>query len=76
MKQIEKLFELIPKLQPIEFIGLARLLGVELLEEKKPRSCIAVTDDVLNKFDKLGRAQQRSILRMVKAATKKDANNS
>ena len=76
MKQIEKLFELIPKLQPIEFIGLARLLKVELLEDEKPRSFVAVTEDVLSKFDKLGRAQQRSILRMVKAATKKDANNS
>lgn len=76
MNQIEKLFELIPKLQPIEFVGLARLLKVELIENEEPRSFIAVTEDVLANFSKLGRGQKRTILRMVKAASKKDADNS
>lgn len=76
MKPTEKLFELIPTLHPIEFIGLARLLKVQLVEDDKPRMFSAVAEDVLRKFDKLDRAHKRAILRMVKAASKKDAGNS
>ena len=76
MKPTEKLFELIPTLHPIEFIGLARLLKVQLVEDDKPRPFSAVAEDVLATFDKLDRSHKRTILRMVKAASKKDASNS
>jgi len=49
-------------MEPIEFLGLARLLGVQVLEENKeatgekdkfkPRSFADVLEDVMAKFEK------------------------
>lgn len=81
MKESEKLFNLIPKLDAVEFTGLARLLKVQLLEEKnpeaeqtkdkyEPRGFVEVLNDVMIAYDKQNRNRKREILKLVKDATK------
>lgn len=59
-------------MQPIEFAGLARLLGVQLIEqaegEEKPkvRDFTEIFGDVMEKYDKLNRQRKREILKLVK----------
>lgn len=77
MKSNMQLIEMICKMQPIEFAGLARLLGVQILEpnpnleseeDKKyqPRSFADVLADVLAAFEKLNRTRRREIIKLVK----------
>ena len=75
MNSNSSLMEHITKMEPLEFAGLARLLGVSIVEdnpdleaEKKmvPRSFTDVFADVMAKFDKLGRAKQREIIKLIK----------
>lgn len=72
MKDIDKLIQIIPKLEPIDFIGLARLLKVNLIEEKdgktEPRDFIEVLDDTLKAYECSNRDRKREILRIVKKA--------
>ena len=91
MNNTEKLITLIPKLEAVEFMGLARVLKVKLFEEKdmsaekledkyQPRDFSDVLQDMLGNYNGLNRARKREILRIVKkAATKtkvnKDAGN-
>lgn len=77
MKPMDKLLKCIPTLEPIEFIGLAKLLGVNLLEqappdpekpekvELVPRSFTDVLADVLAKFDQANRTSKRQVLQLV-----------
>ena len=76
MKAMDKLIGIIPKLDTVEFIGLARLLKVPLMEpqkgEEKEKITLAARDftnvlnDVLAAFDALGRDRKREILRLLK----------
>lgn len=65
------------KMRPVEFAGLAKLLGVDIVrpnedssveEEKKmaPRPFADVLEDVMNKFNKLNRGRKREILKLIK----------
>lgn len=90
MKSNMQLIEMICKMQPIEFVGLARLLGVQVLklnsnleseEDKKyqPRSFADVLEDVLAAFEKLNRTRKREIIKLVKqsnSANRGDKNAS
>ena len=90
MTQNDKLLKLIPKLDVIQFIGLARILKVKLVEEKNPngetaadryqaRDFIDLLDDVLRNFELSTRARRREILQLLNAAIKagdSDADNS
>ena len=78
MTNTQKLFELIPKLDAVEFTGLARLLGVKLLtgavdEGGRPihREFMDVLDEMMGKYDVLNRERKREILRLIKKATSK-----
>lgn len=91
MKPIEQLINLIPKLEAVEFMGLARVLKVPVIEEAdmtaekiedkyKPREFSDVFSDILSNFNKLNRARKREILKLVKVASsnpkvKKNAGN-
>lgn len=83
MKEIDKLINIIPKLEPVEFMGLARVLKVSLFtgegESREPRDFTDVFEDVLESFSKCGRERRREILKLVKGAAKtkvkQDANN-
>ena len=66
MNSNSSLMEHITKMEPLEFAGLARLLGVAIIEDNPdeeaeqkviPRSFTDVFADVMAKFDKLGRAR-------------------
>ena len=89
MKLGMQLIEQISKMEPVEFLGLARLLGVQVLEENKeatedkdkfkPRSFADVLEDVLAKYEKQNRSRKREIIKLVKksnAARRGDPNAS
>lgn len=74
MKPMDKLLKCIPTLEPIEFIGLAKTLGVKILEqapsdsekpEWAPRSFTDVLADVLDRFEHANRTTKRQILQLV-----------
>lgn len=62
----------IAKLEAVEFIGLAKLLGVKLLEGKgeneKLRPMGDIVDDIMVKFSKLNRNKRRELKKIVRAA--------
>ena len=69
------LMDYITKMEPLEFVGLARLLGVAVVEDNldkeseqkvTPRSFSDVLSDVMAKFNMLGRTRKREILKLVK----------
>lgn len=76
MKSSMQLIEQICKMEPLEFAGLARLLGVQIVElndestdEKskyKPRSFTDIISEVLDKYEKLNRVRKREILKLIK----------
>lgn len=76
MKLGMQLIEQICKLEPVEFLGLARLLGVQVLEENKeaisekdkfkPRSFADVLEEVMQKYEKQNRSRKREILKLLK----------
>lgn len=53
-------------MDPIEFIGLTKLLSVELMEDEQPRSFTDVLSDALDRFSKCNRARQREILHILR----------
>ena len=83
MNQTEKLLGLITKLDVIDFIGLARVLKVQLVKEVNteateaseryaPRDFSEVLIALLQNFDQASRARKREIISLVKAAGKKE----
>ena len=58
----------IAKLEAVEFIGLAKLLGVELLEGEELRPMGDIVDDIMFKFSKLNRKKRRELKKIVSAA--------
>lgn len=79
MKDIDKLIQIIPKLEIMDFIGLARLLRVELVEKVddkiEPRDFSAVLDDTLKAYQNVSRDKKREILRIVKKANANHTKN-
>ena len=86
MKLGMQLIEQISKMEPVEFLGLARLLGVQVLEENKeaigdkdkfkPRSFADVLEDVMAKFEKQNRGRKREIIKLVKKSNAARGGNS
>lgn len=90
MRENDKLLKLIPKLSEVEFIGLARILRVPLVDEVNPSAAepqekykvkefTDVLAGILEKFEKCSRSRRREIIRILSAATRKgddDADNS
>ena len=81
MSLTEKFFDYIPKLNAVEFTGLARLLKVQLLDEVNPtaeqtkdryapRSFTDVLNDMLKAFEKCDRKRRKEIIKLLKAASK------
>lgn len=58
----------IAKLEAVEFIGLAKLLGVELLEGEELRPMGDIVEDIMVKFSKLNRKKRRELKQIVCAA--------
>ena len=62
----------IAKLEAVEFIGLAKLLGVELLEGEELRPMGDIVDDIMFKFSKLNRKKRRELKKIVSAAGRRN----
>lgn len=86
MTQYNELIKLISKLDVVQFAGLARILKVELVEEKNPegetvadryqaRDFADVLYNVLKNFSLSPRARRREILQILKAAIKAGDDN-
>lgn len=73
----EKFIQKVIKLDPISFIGIAKILKVQLInkteEDLIPRDFTEVFDDVMKNFDAAPRKRKREILKLVEDA---NANNS
>lgn len=61
---------LLQELEAIEFIGLSKLLGVKLLDEKEPRDFYILLHDCLERFEQLSRKKRKEILKILKEAKK------
>ena len=57
-------------LETIEFIGVARILGVQLVEEETPREFEGVLKDMMLKYERLSCTQRRNLMRIINSATK------
>lgn len=82
----EKLIREIAKLEPEEFLGVCKILGIKLVNveenaeenveggqskvEAKPRDFTELWDEVCEKVNNLNRTQKRNLDKLVRAATK------
>lgn len=75
MNKKDEFTNLIKYLEPVEFIGLARVLCVDIMdkETKQNRDFYVVLNDIINKFNSLGRKQRREILSVLRKARKENA---
>ena len=67
---------MLQELEAIEFIGLSKLLGVKLLDEKEPRDFYVLLHDCLERFEQLSRKKRKEILKILKEAKKERKLNS
>ena len=74
MNKKNKLIELITELEPVEFIGLARVLCVDIIneEDKTTRDFYEVLNDIIDKFNTLARKQRREILSILRRVKKEN----
>ena len=74
MNKKNELIELITELEPVEFIGLARVLCVDIIneEDKTTRDFYDVLNDIVNKFNTLARKQRREILSILRRVKKEN----
>lgn len=75
MKSNMQLIDQISKMEPLDFVGLAKLLGVQVIEQNNDiegekqlnvRNFSDVFADVMAKFNGLNRTRKREILKLVK----------
>lgn len=74
MNKKNKLIELITELEPVEFIGLARVLCVDIIneEDKTTRDFYDILNDIIDKFNTLARKQRREILSVLRRVKKEN----
>lgn len=74
MNKKNELIELITKLEPVEFIGLARILCIDIINEgdQTTRDFYDVLNDIVNKFNTLARKQRREILSVLRRVKKEN----
>lgn len=75
-RNVEELLKLIVQLEATEFVGVCKILGVQLVEKveeedkARERSFEAIWNDVCEKVDGLNRRQRRNLRRIVRTAVK------
>lgn len=76
-KMLNTFVEVLPRLETVEVIGVARLLKVKLYkEDKEPRSSQEILEECIVNFSKLNRERRKELLEVMKAcANKKDKKN-
>lgn len=75
MNKKDEFINLIKYLEPVEFIGLARVLCVDIIneEDKTTRDFYDVLNDMVNKFNTLARKQRREILSVLRKVRNENA---
>lgn len=75
MNKKDEFINLIKYLEPVEFIGLARILCVDIInkEDKTARDFYYVLNDMVNKFNTLARKQRREILSVLRKVRNENA---
>lgn len=69
---IDEFIHLVAKLEPVEFIGLCKVLCVKVLdEEKQPRKFEELINDIIDNFTSTGRTQRREVLRVLRAVNRR-----
>lgn len=73
----ERLLLEIMKLEPIEFLGICKILGVKVYDEEavesaKPRDFYDLWEDVCDVVSEMNRTRRRNLSRLVRAANKKE----
>lgn len=70
-KTVEKFIELILRLEPIEFIGLSKILCIKIVDDKmEPRPSEDIMCDMIDKFGSINRKKRKEILNIMKSAGK------
>jgi hypothetical protein len=69
----ERLWEEILKLDPVEFLGICKIIGVDVYkEDKQPRDFYDIWDDVCEITNQMNRKRRRTLGELIYAATKKE----
>ena len=55
-----------------EFLGIAKILKVEVMNGDEPRNFADVFEEVLKAYSEANRSRRRELLEIVKAATKRE----
>ena len=66
-----KLINLILKMEVVEFIGLAKLLGVSIIEKDEPIPFTDVLDNILIKFHQLNSKKKKEIIKLIEKSNHK-----
>lgn len=76
-EQADKILAEMVKLDAVEFLGVCKILGVDIykdgaksLEDSEPRDFVYIWNEVCNKVWALNRVQRRNLSKLVRAATK------
>ena len=63
--------ELVTQLEPIDFVGLSKILCVPLVNQKnEPREFEDILSDMIDKFISTGRKQRKDIIKVLKQSIK------
>ena len=70
-KTVINFLELVTQLEPIEFVGLSKILCVTLVNQKnEPREFEDILSDMIDKFISTGRKQREDIIKVLKKSIK------
>ena len=70
-KIVINFLELVTQLEPIEFVGLSKILCVPLVNQKnEPREFEDILSDMIDKFISTGRKQRKDIIKVLKQSIK------
>lgn len=65
--------ELVQWLEPVEFIGLAKLLGVPIIDsEGKEKDFLLILSELVKKFEGLKRKKRRELLKVLQEVKKEN----
>ena len=70
-KTVINFLELVTQLEPIEFVGLSKILCVSLVNQKnEPREFEDISSDMIDKFISTRRKQRKDIIKVLKQSIK------
>ena len=66
---VENIVGEIAKLQPEEFIGVCRILGISLMVDKEtPKEAGVLFEEVIEKLNTMNRTQRKNLIKILRAA--------